>query len=219
MKSSWPGWPNGLGCRDKLGNDGGQPTPPSATPWNLCRNCECDGRISSPGSRQRGRRRRLAGRRRCRRSDFGAIDMSRHQCAAAVLGCVLAGPAFAQQEYPATLAGHAVLPAQSFIDAPADAPADLKVSGKYTTGRRRRSGRHGDGKIGRATDRRVAAVSRPAPSGTLRHQGNVGRQLLDHHRQRLWLEGQLPRRDAVSQSLPHRLVGRRVDAPRDHLPP
>jgi hypothetical protein len=63
--------------------------------------------------------------------------MSRYQCAAAaVLGCMLAGPAFAQSEYPATLAGHAVLPAQSFIDAPAEAPADLKVSGKYTTGRR-----------------------------------------------------------------------------------
>jgi hypothetical protein len=29
-----------------------------------------------------------------------------------------------------------VLPAQSFIDAPADAPDDLKTSGKYTTGRR-----------------------------------------------------------------------------------
>jgi hypothetical protein len=39
-------------------------------------------------------------------------------------------------EFPATLAGHAVLPAQSFIDAPADAPDDLKTSGKYTTGRR-----------------------------------------------------------------------------------
>ena len=48
------------------------------------------------------------------------------------------GAAFAQGEgeYPATLTGHAVLPAQSFIDAPADAPDDLKTSGKYTTGRR-----------------------------------------------------------------------------------
>lgn len=39
-------------------------------------------------------------------------------------------------EFPATLAGHAVLPATSFVDAPADAPADLKTSGKYTTGQR-----------------------------------------------------------------------------------
>ncbi len=45
-------------------------------------------------------------------------------------------PALAQQEFPATLAGHAILPAQSFIDAPADAPVDLKTSGKYTTGKR-----------------------------------------------------------------------------------
>lgn len=48
----------------------------------------------------------------------------------------IASPARAQQESPATLAGHAILPAQSFIDAPADAPADLKISGKYTTGKR-----------------------------------------------------------------------------------
>ena len=31
---------------------------------------------------------------------------------------------------------HRVLPAAAFIPAPADAPEDLKVSGKYTTGRR-----------------------------------------------------------------------------------
>lgn len=42
----------------------------------------------------------------------------------------------AQTAYPATLAGHAVLPAQSFIAAPKDAPADLQVSGKFTTGQR-----------------------------------------------------------------------------------
>ncbi|WP_428029705.1 esterase-like activity of phytase family protein [Ancylobacter sp.] len=42
----------------------------------------------------------------------------------------------ADETYPATLAGHAVLPAQTFIAMPADAPQDLKVSGKYTTGTR-----------------------------------------------------------------------------------
>ena len=49
-----------------------------------------------------------------------------------------AGAAFAQGEgeFPATLAGHALLPAESFVDAPADAPEDLKTSGKYTTGKR-----------------------------------------------------------------------------------
>ncbi|MGM9425340.1 esterase-like activity of phytase family protein [Hydrogenophaga sp. MI9] len=42
----------------------------------------------------------------------------------------------AQTAYPATLAGHAVLPAKTFIAAPKDAPADLRVSGKFTTGQR-----------------------------------------------------------------------------------
>src|SRR5262245_51083031 len=54
--------------------------------------------------------------------------------AGAALALIFATPAFAQQEFTATLAGHAVLPAQSFIEAPADAPADMKVSAKYTTG-------------------------------------------------------------------------------------
>ena len=52
------------------------------------------------------------------------------------MALALAGPAAAQQEFPATLAGHAILPAMSLIDAPADAPEDLKTSGKYTTGKR-----------------------------------------------------------------------------------
>ena len=45
---------------------------------------------------------------------------------------LLHGAAIAQTEFPATLAGHAVLPAQTFIDPPEDAPEDLKVSGKFT---------------------------------------------------------------------------------------
>ena len=52
------------------------------------------------------------------------------------LALLAALPAYAQTEYPATLAGHALLPARSFIPAPKDAPADLQVSGKFTTGRR-----------------------------------------------------------------------------------
>jgi hypothetical protein len=42
----------------------------------------------------------------------------------------------AQNAFPATLAGHAMLPALSLISAPKDAPADLQVSGKFTTGQR-----------------------------------------------------------------------------------
>lgn len=56
------------------------------------------------------------------------------KCAA--LALLVATPAWAQKEFPATLVGHAVLPAQTFIDAPTDAPADLKTSGKFTTGKR-----------------------------------------------------------------------------------
>jgi hypothetical protein len=46
----------------------------------------------------------------------------------------LALPAHAQTEFPARLAGHAVLPAQTFIAPPADAPTDLTVSGKFANG-------------------------------------------------------------------------------------
>ncbi len=42
----------------------------------------------------------------------------------------------AQTAFPATLAGHVVMPAQSFISAPKDASDDLKVTGKFTTGKR-----------------------------------------------------------------------------------
>jgi hypothetical protein len=46
---------------------------------------------------------------------------------------LLAAPAMAQETtFPATLAGHAMLPAASFVAAPADAPADAAVSGKFT---------------------------------------------------------------------------------------
>lgn len=38
--------------------------------------------------------------------------------------------------FPATLSGHVVMPAASFIDAPQDAPQDLQVSGKFTNGKR-----------------------------------------------------------------------------------
>ena len=51
------------------------------------------------------------------------------------LSVFVASPAFADAN-KAVLAGHVLIPAQTFIDAPADAPADLKVSGKFTTGKR-----------------------------------------------------------------------------------
>ena len=56
--------------------------------------------------------------------------------AIALTGALIATPLHAQTAFPATLAGHVVLPAQSFIAAPADAPSDLQVSGKFTSGKR-----------------------------------------------------------------------------------
>ena len=62
--------------------------------------------------------------------------------AAVLLACAALSNAQAQQTqqtqqaYPATLSGHAVLPAQSFVPAPKDAPADLQTSGKFTTAKR-----------------------------------------------------------------------------------
>ncbi len=64
---------------------------------------------------------------------------SRHSLlasAALALVALASSGAHADQTYPATLSGHAVLPAESFIGMPADAPEDLKTSGKYTTGKR-----------------------------------------------------------------------------------
>lgn len=48
----------------------------------------------------------------------------------AVVG--LAAPALAETTFPATLVGHALLPAASFIAAPTDAPADAAMAGKFT---------------------------------------------------------------------------------------
>ena len=55
------------------------------------------------------------------------------------LACVALSPALtahAQQAFPATLAGQAVMPAMTVIAAPSDAPADLRHAGKFTTAQR-----------------------------------------------------------------------------------
>ena len=49
----------------------------------------------------------------------------------------------AQQPFPATLAGHAFLPAKTFIAPPKDAPESLRTSGKYTAPDGRREDRLG----------------------------------------------------------------------------
>jgi hypothetical protein len=55
--------------------------------------------------------------------------------AATLIGAV---PALAQQQFPATLEGYAMLPAATFIKPPADAPPSLQVSAKYTGADRHR---------------------------------------------------------------------------------
>ncbi len=56
---------------------------------------------------------------------------------ALALAAACPGLAFAQDgRFPATLAGHAVLPAESLVAVPADAPEDLRHAGKFTNGAR-----------------------------------------------------------------------------------
>ncbi|ANL39973.1 UNVERIFIED_ORG: hypothetical protein M2312_005161 [Rhizobium esperanzae] len=53
---------------------------------------------------------------------------------------LIAGPVWAdQQQFPAKLAGQAILPANTMIAVPADAPEFLKHSGKFTTADRKRT--------------------------------------------------------------------------------
>ena len=67
----------------------------------------------------------------------------------------------AQQAYPATLVGHAALPAQTFVAAPKDAPASLQTSGKYTTADGRREDRLG----AIAGSSYLSAKDAPKPTG------------------------------------------------------
>ncbi len=64
--------------------------------------------------------------------------------AATTLGALAPLPARAADEregraFPAVLAGHAILPADTLVDAPADAPEHLRHAGKFTTPDRRRT--------------------------------------------------------------------------------
>jgi len=66
------------------------------------------------------------------------LPMIRSMLLAAAATAALAAPASAQQAFPATLAGHAVLPALTLLPPPADAPDLFKTSGKFTAVDRRR---------------------------------------------------------------------------------
>ncbi len=57
---------------------------------------------------------------------------------AALASVLTIAPAVADQATPGKLAGHAIVPAESFFNPPADAPADLAISGKFTNANRKR---------------------------------------------------------------------------------
>jgi hypothetical protein len=48
-----------------------------------------------------------------------------------IAAATLASPAFAETKFPATLAGHAILPAMTLVPPPADAPEQLQISGRF----------------------------------------------------------------------------------------
>ncbi|WP_295856945.1 esterase-like activity of phytase family protein [uncultured Xylophilus sp.] len=65
-----------------------------------------------------------------------ALPATAQQAPATPAAAAGTAPAAPPVAFPATLAGHALLPARSLVPAPADAPADLRSSGKFTTGQR-----------------------------------------------------------------------------------
>ncbi|WEF24151.1 esterase-like activity of phytase family protein [Paracoccus sp. S3-43] len=68
-------------------------------------------------------------------------------CSAAPL---LTTAALAEDSFPATLAGHATLPAFTMVTPPADAPRDLWVSGKFTGTTRNETPMSVEGDVGKA---------------------------------------------------------------------
>ena len=92
---------------------------------------------------------------------------------ASALCALFAGIAHAdEKEFPATLESQAVLPANTIIKAPENAPEYLQTSGKFTTPDRKRADRAWQrARQGRrAPHRPVAAFRRPAGPGLFRHQ-------------------------------------------------
>ncbi len=78
-----------------------------------------------------------------------------------ILALLAIAPVQAQQAFPATLIGHAALPARTFITAPKDAPASLQTSGKYTT-----ADGHREDRLGAiAGSSYLSAKGAPKPTG------------------------------------------------------
>ncbi|MEM5471750.1 esterase-like activity of phytase family protein [Hoeflea sp. AS60] len=73
----------------------------------------------------------------------------------------LAAPAAAQETFPATLAGHAYLPALSLVAPPADAPRDAWISGKFTGPARNGVPMSVEGDTGGMHGKRLTGISLP----------------------------------------------------------
>jgi len=118
--------------------------------------------------------------------------------AGACLACMLGFSAAAATDtlaFPATLAGHAVLPALSVLPAPADAPADLRSSGKYTMATPTRHLGTVEGQFNARTP--AAPDVKPAVFPVKRSQGFEGMAASpDGHKLYPLLEGPLCKADA-----------------------
>ncbi|PWV99219.1 hypothetical protein DFR52_104512 [Hoeflea marina] len=73
----------------------------------------------------------------------------------------LTAPAAAQETFPATLAGHAYLPAMSLVAPPADAPRDAWISGKFTGAARNAVPMSVEGDTGAQHGKRLTGISLP----------------------------------------------------------
>ena len=69
--------------------------------------------------------------------------------------------ATAEDLFPATLAGHAVIPAMTLLAPPADAPADAGISGKFTGASPNRVVGSVMGDTGGMHGKRLTGISRP----------------------------------------------------------
>ncbi len=70
-------------------------------------------------------------------------------------------PVAAETQFPATLAGHAVLPAARFVPAPADAPKDARMPGKFTGAARNMTAQTVMGDTGAAHGKRPTGIMLP----------------------------------------------------------
>ncbi|MDP3194032.1 esterase-like activity of phytase family protein [Tabrizicola sp.] len=70
-------------------------------------------------------------------------------------------PVAAETTFPATLAGHALIPAATYIPAPADAPQDAQMSGKFTGAARAMEAGTVPGDTGAMHGKRLTGLSLP----------------------------------------------------------